>query len=230
MFNKELFEYDSVNHIGYYQGEVIPSVTQLLELLFPIDKDIPADRLQKAAERGTEIHDKIAQLNEVFRDCTDNEYEQLLNEAIKYAIRSGMQELIDYVSLLKAYRLIPYESEEMVFLLDENQDLICYGTLDLIAKSKDTVTFGDDTLFEEGDYNLFDFKTTSLFASEKTSWQTMVYALAYQQAHKLPISRTFGIWLRDGIKIMPLHSLDPQQTIETFKRLRAAYDIRRTNQ
>ena len=227
MFNKELFEYDELNHIGYYQGEIVPSVTQLLDLLFPIDKDIPADRIQKAAERGTEIHDRIAQVNEVFRDCTDKEYEDLLKDTIKYAIKSGMQELIDYVSLIKAYKLIPYESEKMVFLLDENQDLICYGTLDFIAKSKESITFNEDTLFEEGDYYLFDFKTTSLFATEKTSWQTMAYSIAYKQAYNLPINKTFGIWLRDGVKIMPLHSLDPQQTINTFKRLRTAFDIRR---
>ena len=88
----------------------------------------------------------------------------------------------------------------------------------------------ENTLFEEGDYFLFDFKTTSLFATEKTSWQTMAYSIAYKQAYNLPISKTFGIWLRDGVKIMPLHSLDPQQTIDTFKRLRTAYDIRRNKE
>jgi len=227
MFNKDLFEYDEINHLGYYEGKLIPSVTQLLEMLFPLNDDIPSDRLQKASEKGTEIHNKIAQLNEVFRDCTDEEYEQLLKDAIEYALKSGMQELIDYVSLLKAYKLIPYASEKMVFLLDEKQDIICYGTLDFIAKAKETIKFGENTLFEKGEYYLFDFKTTSIFATEKTSWQTMIYKLAFEQGNPISINKNFGIWLRDGIKIMPLHSLGPKITLEVLKKLRVTYDIRR---
>lgn len=227
MFDRNLFEYDSANHLGYYNGKLVPSTTQLLELLFPLDENIPADRLAKASERGTEIHSRIAQLNEVFKDCTDNEYELLLKDAIKYAIKSGLQELIDYVSLLKAYRLVPVASEEMVFLLDENQELICYGTTDVVFKALDTIQFdNDNVLFNSGNHYLMDYKTTSTFASAKTSWQTMVYAIAYEQAHPTTINKTYGIWLREGIKIMPLNQIDPNQVIKVFKNLRGAYDIR----
>ena len=224
MFDINLFEYDSANHLGYYNGKLVPSTTQLLEKLFPLDQDIPEDRLLKASERGTTIHDKIAQLNEVFKGCDDKEYEMLLNDAIKYAIKSGMQELIDYVSLLKAYKLMPYETEQMVFLLDENGELICYGTLDVIFKAMGDITFEDNTLFEQGNFYLCDFKTTSVFAKEKTGWQTMVYTLAYEQSNPISITKNYGIWLRDGIKIIPLPSLDPKLTFDTFKGLREIWN------
>lgn len=218
-----LFKYDETKHLGYYNGKLIPSTTQLLDIIYPLDSDIPQDRLDKASERGTEIHKLIEELNKYFDDPLP--YNVLLDENIDIAIEmkedTGKQEIIDYVSILSAYKLKPYDYEQVVFLLDENEEPICYGHYDSTMLATET-----NELVEENNLYLVDFKTTSLFDKKKTNLQTSIYSVAYEQNKGETIKGTFGIWLREGVKIIPLELKDKVYVIKLCKELRKIYDER----
>ena len=218
MFNRELFTYDPETHVGRYDGKVVPSVTQLVDMLYPMSEDIPEERLKVAAERGTKIHGDIENINIGFDNF--NDYEKNLKEAIDKAIKSDSKELKDYVSILSAYKLQPYDYEELIFLLDENQDLICFGHYDFTAMAKE-----DNILFREGHLYLFDVKTTSQFDKRKVAFQMSIYALAYEQSAINPITNIFGLWLRDGVSLIPLERKDNNLLINICKGLAKQYEI-----
>ena len=218
MFNRELFEYDPQTHVGRYDGKVVPSVTQLVDMLYPMNDDIPQERIKIAAERGTKIHGAIEDINKGFDTCGD--YEKLLKQAIDKSIESDVVELKDYVSVLSAYKLKPYDYEELIFLLDENQDLICFGHYDFTALS-----MNDNILFQEGRLYLFDAKTTSQFYKEKVAFQMSIYATAYEQCSKNFLSGIYGLWLRDGVSLIPLERKDNRFVINVCKGLAKNYEI-----
>ena len=136
MFNRDLFVYNEETHEGTYQGQRVPSVTQLVGILFPLSEDIPQDRLENAASHGTLVHDAIAQLNEYFDPHFPYEtnLDFVIDVATKIAQTKDLPELIDYVCMLSAFKLKPYEYEQLVFLCDEEGELICFSHL-LIGES-----------------------------------------------------------------------------------------------
>ena len=208
--NKDLFTYDESTHTGTYNGFVIPSVTQLLDLLYPLSEDIPSDRLEKAADRGTTIHAQIENLNELY-----------VKKSVLPDRYVSSQETLDYVAILNAYHLRPLRYEELVFLLDEKGEPICYGHFDLILGAfKNIEPFTSDMAY------MFDIKTTSLFAKNKTSLQTHAYRVAFNQNHEhLKVSpQTYGLWLRDGVKVIPLKQQSDDFIISLFKQLRSKWN------
>lgn len=228
MFDRNLFTYDEENHLGYYNGVLVPSTTQLLDIVFPLDKDIPTERLVNASERGTEIHELIETLNSYF----DNPFEykhnlEVVNEVAKnLSNKAGKKELKDYVAFLNAYKLKPFDYEELIFLLDENGDLICYGHYDCTFQATQDISVDDIDLFRENQLYMVDFKTTSLFAKKKTQLQLSIYALAYEQSSKNFITNIYGLWLREGVKLIPLNRQDNTYVIKLCKELRKIYDSR----
>ena len=128
-FDRDLFTYNEEKHLGYYNGELVPSITQLLDILYPYGENVPQERLKNKATKGTELHELLESINFEFDNSLDfdTNLSVAINKAIHLKEKSGRQELIDYVSILSAYKLRPFDYEEMVFLLDENGDLICYG-------------------------------------------------------------------------------------------------------
>ena len=48
MFDRKLFTYNEETHTGFYNGEVVPSCTQLINVLYPLDERIPEENLKKA--------------------------------------------------------------------------------------------------------------------------------------------------------------------------------------
>lgn len=189
MFNKELFVYKEEEHKGYYPNEngelvLVPSATQLVGVAFPLG-NIPTENLKNASVRGTEIHAKVEELNK----C-DN-YEEMRN----LAYGTENEDLINYTRLLISFKLKALKCEELVFLLDENENLICYGHYDMILES-----IGDTALTEKGRYYMFDLKTVSNYEDEKVQLQTEIYRTAFIQEHGdiLLDSETGGIHLREG--------------------------------
>lgn len=222
MFNKELFRYDEETHTGYYNDKVVPSVTQLVDILYPYDSDIPQERLENAAKRGTTIHGIIEVANTYFDNPLD--FETNLHEVMNDALRMGTKELIDYVQILSAYKLRPFDYENIVFLVDENGDLICYGHYDCVVMATKDITIGETNLFIEGRLYLIDYKTTSLFDRRKVALQESIYATAYQQSSGNQISGIYGLWLREGAKIIPLNQKKDDYVINLCKALRSEYE------
>lgn len=225
-FNQDLFIYNKETHTGTYEGKPIPSVTQLLEILFPMSEDIPQKRLEQAADRGTTIHEAIEQINEYFDNPFDYQHniDVAIEVAEKVANYKNIPELIDYVSFIATYKLRPYDYENLIFLLDENGELICFGHYDCVFQATQDIRVGETDLFIEDYLYMFDFKTTSLFAKKKTQLQTSIYSLAYEQMSKNFISNTYGLWLRDdSAKLIPLHRQDNKYVIELCKQLKTIW-------
>lgn len=222
--NRELFEYDPQTHTGTYKGKPIPSVTQLVDILYPMSKDIPQERITKAAERGTMIHELIEMINTHFD--TPLPFDMVMKELIKMVCeltnKDGKKELVDYVSLINAYKLRPFDFEELIFLLDEQGEPICFGHYDLTAMPQE-----DNILFTEGKLNLFDYKTTSLFDKKKVSLQESIYAYAYEQCSGNPIENIYGIWLTETPRIIPLKKHDKTYVVELCKGLAKIWYDRR---
>ena len=197
MFTENLFEYDEANHIGYYCGKIVPSITQLIEAIFPIDPNIPTSVLKKAADKGTQVHELIQKFNE----AKDNEP---LNELLKNA------DVQNYYAFLKALDFFPKYSEKLVFLRDEKGDLIAYGHFDFILECLKENMFG-----EENQLVLGDLKTTSVLDKKKVHLQTELYRVAAMQTLNIKISeKTFALHLRDGkIKFYPFLARNEKDTI-----------------
>lgn len=218
MFNKALFKYDPENHLGYYKNKLIPSTTQLIEVLYPLDDTIPEDRLKNAAERGTNVHSLVEDVNEIVRE--KGLHRALTEDLIAF---TGQTEIVDYFSLLHTYKLQPYDFEQLVFLLDENDEPICYGHYDLVVQAREDIApFTKDSLY------LTDVKTTSLFDKKKVALQTAIYRVGYNQTgNGYCEPQTFGIWLRDGVKLIPLDPKEENELIALCKGLRSIFDDRR---
>ena len=218
MFNIEKFKYDSVCHLGYYRNKVVPSVTQLVNILFPLDEDIPEERLKKAAEKGTRMHSDLEDVNDIFAKGFG--FYNSLKNAIDYVSDDAIsQECRDYVAILSAYQLQPHSFEQLVFLLDENGELICYGHYDLVCVAKQTF----EPLFNEDQLYLFDYKRTSLSNKVKTQLQLNIYKAAYEQKTGKKISGINELWFNEGLKLLPLELQENESIIELCKRLAKVY-------
>ena len=182
-----MFRYDVENHKGYVGDKLIPSITQLLAIMFPMG-EIPADRLERAASRGTNVHSDI----------------ELFNKGIKEHCET--KEGKNFEILANAYGLKPYDSEQQILLTDDDGQIIAYGTLDEIFKiAKDT------NFAKKGELVLGDYKTVAQFDNEKVEWQVNFYALGYEELNNVKIDKVCGIWLRDETKqIRALNKLDKQ--------------------
>lgn len=220
--NRDLFVYNEETHIGVYNGKPIPSVTQLLDLLYPYSEDIPEERLTKAAERGTKLHNAILKLNEYF----DNPFgwkhniEVVREVATKMAKALDLPQLIDYVIFLETYGLQPFDYEEEIFLLDESDDPICFGHYDCTYLCQKDIAF-----LKEGLLVLTDYKTTSLFAKQKVALQESIYALAYEQCSKNQISGINSLWFsNEGTKLIPLELRSKENTIALATLLRQQWE------
>ena len=226
MFNRDLFKYDPSTHTGTYNGELVPSVTQLVDILYPMDSDIPQERIENAAKHGTIVHEAIEQLNEYFDNPFDFKHNirTVVEVADKVAKYKNIPELLDYAGVLGAYKLRPFDYEELIFLLDEKGDLICYGHYDFTAMAQE-----DNVLFMEDRLYLFDVKTTSLFNRKKVAFQESIYALAYEQNSKNYITNIFGLWLENGAKIIPLARMDNDYLVKLCKQLAKVWKERQQN-
>jgi hypothetical protein len=220
MFDIEKFEYIEEKHMGFYEGVYVPSCTEILGVIYPISKDISESVLENASQRGTELHDYIDTINKHFIEY--NDYDFSLEASKKYALAVGIKELIGYVSLLKAWKLQPLISEQRVFLLDENGELITYGHFDLIVRARE-----DNALFEKDKAYLFDIKRTSTFNKPRTHLQTHIYRVASKNTIPYQLSdQTFGLWLKDDeAKIVPLNTDTEENIIATTKQAKELYEL-----
>ena len=221
MFNRDLFEYDPQTHIGKYNGKVVPSVTQLLDILYPYSEDIPQERLEKKAQYGTKVHNAIEKINTYFDNPFgfDHNIDVVREVGIGMSKALELNELVDYVSILSAYKLQPFDYEELIFLCDEKGELICFGHYDATFLSQE-----DIGCFKEGLLYLCDFKTTSLLDKQKVKLQENIYAIAYEQCTKNHITNVFCLWFADTTKLVPLDKYNEDYVISMAKLLKEQWE------
>lgn len=117
-------EYIDETHTYLVDGVIVPSITQILKIKFGrkyegVDKDI----LQRAADKGTELHEAIEKL------CKTNEVEDI-------------KEVKNFMFLKKHYKFEVLDNEVPIILFKDGKP-IAAGRLDLVLKIDDKVGGGD---------------------------------------------------------------------------------------
>jgi len=112
----DIVTFEKSTHTYTVNGKKVVSVTQLIDQVLPKKyKKVDPEILQKAADRGTHLHDMIEQFERFEMTYDDYEFKQ-------------------YVSLKKQHQWDVLESEKVV-ILKESGIPIAAGRFDMIVKS-----------------------------------------------------------------------------------------------
>lgn len=122
--NNDTLEYDEKTHLYLVNGIVVPSVSKILSFKFKDKyKDVPSFVLEKAAKKGTELH-----------------------EAIELYCRFGLEkDLIE----LQNFKILQQENgfevvnNEIPVIIYLNKRPVCAGRLDLLLRDKDNLYLAD---------------------------------------------------------------------------------------
>lgn len=186
----ETLEFLESEHIYLKNGILVPSVTQILQLIFPNKyKNVDKTILNKKASFGTEGHSIIEKLDVSDMNIAKNQVLGIKNKDLEVCIR-------EYLRLVEKHKIEPLEHEKMV----SYKYLFC-GTLDLIANI-------------EGTRSLCDIKFTAELDKEYLSWQLGMYALALNETFE----KYYCIWLPKK-ELGQLVEIKPKTKEEILKKL-----------
>ena len=119
-----VLEYIDETHTYLYEGLVLPSITQVLKVKFGGKYDgIPKATLERAAERGSEVHKAIEDFE-------------------KHGIECDLPELRNWKFLKKAYQFECAGNEVPVVLFMDDEPIAC-GRLDLVLHESGCIGLGD---------------------------------------------------------------------------------------
>ena len=119
-----LLEFIETTHTYIYNGIVLPSVTQILNVRFGRKYDgIPKDVLEKASAKGTALHKAI------------EAYE-------KHGIEGDVPELRNYKFLKRMHNFECIDNEVPVVLFDDDEAVAC-GRLDLVINDGGRIGLAD---------------------------------------------------------------------------------------
>lgn len=122
--NGGVLEYIDETHTYLYEGVILPSITQILNVKFGSKYDgIPKQVLEKAAELGTAVHKAI------------EDYEQ-------QGIETDVPELRGYKMLKEENRFECVGNEVPVVLFKDDEAVAC-GRLDLILREGEEIGLAD---------------------------------------------------------------------------------------
>ena len=120
-----LLEYIDETHTYLYDGVILPSITQILKIKFGNKYNgVSKEVLQKASEKGTQVHKAIE----------DYEKRNIDNPNIK--------ELRNYKFLKKSMGFECLENEIPIVLFLDNKP-VCAGRIDLILKENNLIGVAD---------------------------------------------------------------------------------------
>lgn len=166
-----MIEFIEEEHLYLIDGVIVPSVTQILQKVFPNKYEgVPEKILNAKACYGTDVHKYIEIINKkkpkrplayVKKYCNPDMYQE---ESIR-----------QYLDILKKYNIEVLESEKVVTYKD-----LYAGTLDIKAKVN-------------GKLAIIDIKTTSELDTTYVSWQNSYYELADN-----PVEELYVLWLPKG--------------------------------
>lgn len=185
-----MIEFIEEEHLYLVDGIIVPSVTQILGMIFPDKyKNVDKEILKKKAEFGTLGHSIIEHLDINNPDIALNSILNGQNEELGYCIAQ-------YINLCKTFKIEPLEHEKRV-----SYKYLYAGTLDLIANV-------------DGIESLCDIKFTYKCDKEYLSWQLGMYALALGKEFK----KYYCIWLKKGC-LGKLVEIIPKTKEEILKKL-----------
>lgn len=185
-----MLEFLENEHLYLVEGIIVPSVTQILELIFPDKyKNVDKKILKEKSVFGTQGHAIIEHLDLNNTDIVENLNLMGYSEELIQCIE-------EYINLCKTFKIKPLEHEKKV----------CYkklyaGTLDLIADV-------------DGIESLIDIKFTYKLDKEYLSWQLGMYALALGKEFK----KYYCVWLPKE-QLGQLVEIVPKTKEEILKKL-----------
>lgn len=119
-----ILEYYDDEHQYLVDGVMVPSITQLLTKKFPKRfEGVRKDTLEKAAEKGTEMHQDIENY------CVSG-------------VEKATKEIRNFKFLMKAYDFFVIDNEVPVILFKDEKP-IAAGRLDMIIKINDAIGIAD---------------------------------------------------------------------------------------
>ena len=185
-----MIEFLEEPHLYLIDGILVPSVTQILELIF-LDKYKNVNRkvLNKKAEFGTYGHSIIEYLDISNLEKTKKEVLNIKNKDMQICIR-------EYLRLVQKYQIMPTIHEEKIAY----KKVFC-GTLDMIG-------------YVLGKYSLLDIKFTAELDKEYLSWQLGMYQLA----KGIEFEKYYCIWLPKN-KLGQLVEIIPKSKKEILKKI-----------
>lgn len=120
-----VLEYIDETHTYIYNGEILPSITQVLKMKFSNKYNgISKEVLMRAAERGSKIHKKIEDYEKQNIDDADS------------------VELRNYKFLKKTYKFECIDNEVPVVVFKDGKAVAC-GRLDLVLEENGEIGLGD---------------------------------------------------------------------------------------
>lgn len=183
MSNLTKLEFIEETHTYVLNGKIIPSVTQILQELFPLKYDgVPEDILEQKAEYGTQLH-KFIEIIEKKKPKRPLAY-------IKKYYKSNIyqeESLKDYLKIKEKYKIEITDSEKKI-----SYEYKYAGTLDLKG-------------YVNGKSAIIDIKTTYELDKLYVSWQNSMYELADGKVEEL-----YCLWLPKGRlgKLIKLEKID----------------------
>lgn len=166
-----MLEFIEEQHIYILNGEIIPSVTQILEDLFPLKyENVPRETLEEKALYGTQVH-KFIEIIEKKKPKNPLGYIRKYYEPTIYQEES----IKDYLKIKEKYNIIITDSEKRIHYKNKYG-----GTLDLKG-------------YVNGKKAIIDIKTTYELDEQYVAWQNSMYELADG-----PVEELYCMWLPKG--------------------------------
>ena len=178
-----MLEFIEESHTYILNGEIIPSVTQILQDLFPLKYDgVPQEILDDKAEYGTQLH-KFIEIIEKKKPKKPLAYIKRYYKPNIYQEES----LKDYLKIKEKYNIVITDSEKRVHYKNK----YC-GTLDLKG-------------YVNNKSAIIDVKTIYKLDELYVSWQNSMYELADGKVEEL-----YCLWLPKGRlgKLIKLERID----------------------
>ena len=164
----ELVEFIEDGHIYLVDGIITPSVSEILNKIFPNKyANVPQHILNAKAEYGSQVHEAI--------ECLEQEKDLPM---LDFMQESSVE---SYKDLKEEHRFQVVKQEEIIHY----KDLFC-GRYDMIIDTKEFYRC------------LADIKTTSKLDKDSLSWQLSLYELAYEYTFNkdpLPFHKFYCVWL-----------------------------------
>ena len=166
-----MLEFIEEPHIYILNGEIIPSVTQILEDLFPLKYDnVPRETLEEKALYGTKVH-KFIEIIEKKKPKNPLGYIKRYYNPTIYQEES----IKDYLKIKEKYAIEITDSEKRIHYKNKYA-----GTLDLKG-------------YVNGRRAIIDVKTTYELDEVYVAWQNSMYELADGMVDEL-----YCMWLPKG--------------------------------
>jgi hypothetical protein len=189
-----MIEFLKEDHLYLVDGIITPSVTQILQFLFPDKyKDVPIEILQNKAKYGSILH-KVIEIAEQEQTFEIEVLKQKI-KGINYLIELSFKQ---YLKIKEKYNIDVLEQEQIVAY----KDLYC-GTFDMIA-------------YVKGKKSLLDIKTTAELDLEYLSWQLSFYELAKGETFE----KLYVVWLpKKGLgQLIEIPRKSKEELLEVLKK------------